>query len=131
MATIQPIRTEDQYKAAMNRIYALMDAAPGTEEVKELSDLADLVAAYEAKWYPMDLPTPVEAIQFRMEQAGLEPRDLERYIGSAETVSAVLAGKQPLTTAMIHALHTHLGIPMKALVSDTAETLVDLQPASD
>jgi len=82
MAHITPIRTEADHKAAMARINMLMDAEVGSPEIDELAVLADLVEAYEAKHFPIELPTPVEAIRFRMEQAGLEPRDLEPYIGS-------------------------------------------------
>ena len=120
MMRITPIRTEADHKAALARIDALMDAEAGTAEADELSVLADLVEAYEAKHFPIELPTPVEAIRFRMEQAGLEPRDLEPYIGSRGKVSEVLSGKQPLTLAMIRALHKHLGIPAEVLVGDAA-----------
>lgn len=120
MARITPIRTEADHKAALARIDALMDAAAGTPDADELSVLADLVEAYEAKHFPIELPTPVEAIRFRMEQAGLEPRDLEPYIGSRSKVSEVLSGKQPLTLPMIRALHTHLGIPAEVLVADSS-----------
>jgi HTH-type transcriptional regulator / antitoxin HigA len=120
MARITPIRTEADHKAALARIDALMDAVVDSPEAEELSVLADLVEAYEAKHFPIDLPTPIEAIRFRMEQAGLEPRDLEPYIGSRGKVSEVLAGKQPLTLPMIRALHKHLGIPAEVLVGDPA-----------
>lgn len=120
MMRITPIRTEADHKAALARIDALMDAVAGSPEADELSVLADLVEAYEAKHFPIEVPTPVEAIRFRMEQAGLEPRDLEPYIGSRGKVSEVLSGKQPLTLAMIRALHKHLGIPAEVLVGDAA-----------
>lgn len=120
MARITPIRTEADHRAALARIDALMDAAPDSVEADELSVLAELVEAYEAKHFPIELPTPVEAIRFRMEQAGLGPRDLEPYIGSRSKVSEVLSGKQPLTLAMIRALHSHLGIPAEVLVADPA-----------
>lgn len=95
MAQITPIRNDADHKAALARINVLMDAEAGTDEVDELAVLAELVEAYEAKRFPITLPTPVEAIRFRMEQAGLEPRDLEPYIGSRGKVSEVLSGKQP------------------------------------
>lgn len=123
MARIAPIRTEADHKAALARIDALMDAVAGSSEADELSVLADLVEAYETKHFPIELPTPVEAIRFRMEQAGLEPRDLEPYIGSRGKVSEVLSGKQPLTLPMIRALHKHLGIPAEVLVADPAPTI--------
>ena len=68
MTRITPIRTEADHKAALARIDALMDAEIGSPEVDELSVLADLVEAYEAKHFPIDLPTPEEAALFRAEQ---------------------------------------------------------------
>ncbi len=120
MMRITPIRTEADHKAALARINALMDAVAGSPEADELSVLADLVEAYEANHFPIELPTPVEAIRYRMEQAGIELRDLEPYIGSRGKVSEVLSGKQSLTLAMIRALHKHLGIPAEVLVGDAA-----------
>ncbi len=116
MARITPIRTEADHKAALARIDALMDAQAGSPEIDELSVLADLVESYEARQFSIARPTPVEAIRYRMEQAGLEPRDLEPYIGNGGRVSEVLSGKRPLTLAMIRALHKHLGIPAEVLI---------------
>jgi HTH-type transcriptional regulator / antitoxin HigA len=125
MARIAPIRTETDHRAALARINELMNAEAGTPEADELSVLADLVEVYETKHFPIERPTPVEAIRFRMEQAGLEPRDLEPYIGSRGKVSDVLAGKQPLTLPMIRALHKHLGIPAEVLLSDERRPVDD------
>src|SRR4051794_11213086 len=120
MARITPIRTDAEHKAALARIDALMNAEAGTPEADELSILAGLAEAYEAKHFFIDFPPPFEAIRSGMERAGLEPRDLEPYIGSRGKVSEVLSGKQPLTLAMIRALHKHLGIPAEVLVADAA-----------
>ena len=38
--------------------------------------LTTQVEAWERKHFPLDLPDPVEAIKFRMEQTGLTPKDL-------------------------------------------------------
>lgn len=116
MATVSPIRTEADYEAALARIAALMEAAPGSPEEEELDVLADLVEHYEAKHVPMGHPTPLEAIRFRMEQQGLEPRDLAPLLGSRSRVSEVLSGKRPLTLDMARALHEHLGIPAEVLL---------------
>ena len=129
MARITPIRTDADHKAALARIDSLMDAVAGSPEIDELSILVDLVGAYEAKHFQIELPSPVEAIRFRMEQAGLEPRDLEPYIGSRGKVSEVLSGKQPLTLAMIRALHKHLGIPAEVLLGD-ASSAGNAEPTS-
>src|SRR5688572_15674975 len=125
MAHVTPIRTESDHKAALARIDALMNAVPDSREAEELAVLADLVEAYESKHFPIEPPTPIEAIRFRMEQADLEPRDLEPYIGSRGKVSEVLSGKQPLTLPMIRALHKHLGIPAEVLVQDPPPKAAD------
>lgn len=72
---IKPIRTKADYRAALKEIETLMDAEAGTPEGERLDVLATLVEAYERKHFPMDLPDPVEAIKFRMEQSGLGPKD--------------------------------------------------------
>lgn len=118
MATIKPIRSEADYEAALARINVLMDAEIGTPEGEELDVLTDLVEYYEAKHLPMGFPSPVAAIEFRMEQAGLAPRDLVPFIGSRAKVSEVLCGKRSLTMPMARALHEHLGIPAEVLLQE-------------
>jgi HTH-type transcriptional regulator/antitoxin HigA len=112
------IKTEEEYEATLERIDELMDAAPGTEEFDELELLAMLVDAYEAEVYPIDLPDPIEAIQFRMEQAGLKQKDLIPFLGSRSKVSEVLSGKRTLSLTMIRNLHRELGIPAEALLRE-------------
>ena len=82
---IKPIRNDDDYKAALKEVAALMEGDPemATLEGDRLDVLATLVQAYEARHYPMQAPDPVEAIKFRMEQQGLKPKDLEPMIGAA------------------------------------------------
>lgn len=116
MSNIRAIRSETDYEAALARIDELMDAKAGTPEGAELDVLADLVELYEAKHEPMGMPTPLGAIQFRMEQGGLTPRDLVPFIGSRAKVSEVLSGKRALTMQMARALHANLGIPADALL---------------
>jgi len=70
------------YEAALERIEAIMDAAPDTPEGDELELLTTLVEVYEDKHFPINLPDPIEAIRFRMQQAGLKQQDLVPFIGS-------------------------------------------------
>jgi HTH-type transcriptional regulator/antitoxin HigA len=116
MNSIKAIRSERDHAAALARIEMLMEAEPGTPAAEELDVLADLVEHYEAKHFPIPKPTPLEAIQFRMEQAGLTQRDLIPYLGSRARVSEVLSGKRQLTMAAARALHEHLGIPADVLL---------------
>ena len=46
-----------------------------------------LIESYEAKHDPTDLPDPIEAIKFRMEQVGLKPKDLQPMIGGLNRFS--------------------------------------------
>jgi HTH-type transcriptional regulator/antitoxin HigA len=116
VSKIKAIRTEADYEQALARIDTLMDAVPGTPASEELDILVDLVELYEQKHVPMGFPSPLAAIEFRMEQSGASARDLIPLIGSRAKVSEVLSGKRPLTLAMARALHEHLGIPAEVLL---------------
>ncbi|MYC24292.1 MAG: ImmA/IrrE family metallo-endopeptidase [Gammaproteobacteria bacterium] len=118
MYTIRPIRSEEDYEAALARIRELMGAQRNTPEGDELDVLTDLVEHYEDKQYPVDKPTAVNAIEFRMDQAGLTRRDLIPLIGSRQKVSDVLTGKRDITISMARALHKHLGIPADILLQE-------------
>jgi HTH-type transcriptional regulator/antitoxin HigA len=115
---IHPIHTTDDYDAALRDIVRLMegDPPPGTPEGDTLDILATLVEAYEARHFPIDLPDPVEAIKFRMEQAGLSPKDLVPAIGRLNRVYEILNRKRPLTLNMIWKLHDKFGIPAESLI---------------
>lgn len=115
---VKILKTEEEYEAALARIDALMDAKPGSLEEEELELLALLVEKYEAEHYPIDLPDPVEAIKFRMDQDGLQPKDMTKYLGSQSKVSEVLNYKRPLSLTMIRSLHDGLGIPAEVLLQE-------------
>lgn len=120
------IHTEADHEAALQRIDALMekDPDPTSPEGEELELLGLLVECYEKEKYPMDIPTPVAAIQFRMEQQGLKPKDLVPYLGSPSKVSEILNGKRPLTMSMIRRLHKGLGIPAEVLIGENCQPSV-------
>lgn len=113
---ITPIRTEADYRAALDHIATLMDAQENTPEGDLLDVLVTLVEAYERKHYPMDLPDPVAAIKFHMEQNGLAPKDLEPALGRRNRVYEVLNASRPLTLNMIRKLHVLFGIPAESLI---------------
>ena len=115
---IKPIRTKADYRATLKELETLMHARAGSPEGERLDVLATLVEAYERKHFPMDLPDPVAAIQFRMEQSGLAPKDLVPMIGQLNRVYEILSRKRPLTLAMIRALHDKLGIPSELLIRE-------------
>jgi HTH-type transcriptional regulator/antitoxin HigA len=113
---IKPIKTDADYRAALKEIETLMMAKLGSPEGEKLDVLATLVEAYEHKHYPLDLPDPVEAIKFEMEQKGLTIKDLEPMIGKSNRVYEVLNRKRSLTLKMIWRLHEQLGIPAESLI---------------
>lgn len=113
---IRPIHTEADYESALVRIDTLMDATPDSPDSDELDILAMLVEAYEAKHYPIGPADPIEAIKFRMDQMGLEPKDLTTIIGSRSKVSEVLNHKRPLSLNMIRNLHDKLNVPLETLI---------------
>ena len=113
---IKPIKTEADYRATLEEIESLMTAGPDTPEGERLDVLVTLVEAYEREHFPLDLPDPVEAIKFVMEQRGLTVKDLEPMIGRPNRVYEVLNRKRPLTLRMIWRLHKGLGIPAESLI---------------
>lgn len=117
------IKTEADHEEALARIEEIFDAKPGTPEGDEFELLVTLVEMYEEKAFPIDLPDPVEAIKFRMDQQGLKAKDLVPYIGSAPKVSEVLSGKRSLSLTMIRNLVNGLGIPAEVLLQEPDASL--------
>ena len=113
---IKPIRSEADYQRALRRVEALWDSRQGSPASDELDVLATLIEAYEREHYPIDLPNPIEAIRFRLEQSGKDPRALIGVIGGRTRVYEVLHGKRPLSLKMIRTLHEKFGIPANVLI---------------
>lgn len=117
---IKPIKTEADYRAVLKEIEGLMTAKLDTPAGDRLDVLTTLVEAYERDHYPLDLPDPVEAIKFRMEQSGLKAKDLQPIFGRLNRVYEILNRKRALTMKMVWKLNTELGIPAEALIKQPA-----------
>lgn len=115
---IKVIKTETDYQQALERLEVIFDAKAGTKEGDELEILSILIEKYEKEHYPIDLPDPIEAIKFWMEQLGLQQKDLVEIIGFKSRVSEILNYKQKLTLEMIRSLHKNLSIPTSVLVQE-------------
>jgi HTH-type transcriptional regulator/antitoxin HigA len=113
---IKPIKTPEDYRATLREIESLMEAAADSPEGERLDVLVTLVEAYERQHLPLELPDPVAAIKFVMEQRGLTVKDLEPMIGHSNRVYEILNHKRPLTLKMIWNLHQGLGIPAESLI---------------
>jgi HTH-type transcriptional regulator/antitoxin HigA len=114
--TIKPIKTNKDYKAAMGRLEVLFDAKPGSKEGDELEVWSILIEQYEQTHFPIEMPDPIEAIRFRMEQLGYNQSELAAVVGLKSRVSELLSKKRKLTLEMIRQLHQQLNIPTDVLI---------------
>ncbi len=112
------IKTEKDYRKAIKRLEVIFDASKNTKEGDELELLALLIESYEEENSPVDLPDPIEAIKFRMEQVGYKQKDLADALGLKSRVSEILNKKRKLTLEMIRKLNDELGIPAEVLVRE-------------
>ncbi len=114
---IHPIRTAEDYDAALSRVEDLWEAPQGSEEADELEVLTTLIHLYEEKHEPILPPEAVEAILFRMEQHGLTGKDLEEILGVHRSrVSEILTRKRALSLDMIRRLVHRLNIPADVFI---------------
>lgn len=115
---IKLIKTEEDYKLALNRLEVIFDAPIGTPESDEADVLALLVDEYEKQHYPIEAPDPIEAIKIRMEEMQLKQADLISEIGGKSRVSEILNKKRKLTVEMIRNLAVRLNLSAGLLVRD-------------
>lgn len=118
---LKVIKTEKEYKAAVERIYELMNSEkdqiePGSTKGDELELLSILVERYEDEQLPKKVPDPIDAIRFRMDQMNLIQKDIAPLFGGETRVSEVLNGKRQLTLKMITMLNRYLDIPLESLI---------------
>ena len=112
------IKTESEYNLALERLEVIFDAEVNSPEGDELELLSLLIENYENIHYPIELPDPIEAIKFRMDQLGYKPKDLAKVLGFRSRVTEVLNKKRKLSLDMIRRLNRDLNIPTEVLVQD-------------
>ncbi|OYU95989.1 MAG: transcriptional regulator [Bacteroidetes bacterium B1(2017)] len=113
---IKPIKSESDYLLALERLEVIFDAKANSNEGDELEILGILIDEYEKSHFPIDLPDPIEAIKFRMEQMGYTQTDLAKIIGLKSRASEILNRKRKLSIEMIRQLHEQLNIPSDVLI---------------
>ena len=116
--TTKIIKTEAEYEAALQRLDIIFDAKRNTPEGDELDLLSLVIDKYEKEHFPIDLPDPIEAIKYRMEQLGYKQKDLADIIGLKSRVSEILNKKRKLTLEMVRKVHHALNIPTDMLVKE-------------
>ena len=114
--TVKPIKTENDYNEALQRLEVIFDAKKNSAAGDELEVLGILIEKYEDEHFPIELPDPVEAIKFRMEQLGYNQADLAKIIGLKSRASEILNKKRKLSLEMIRQLHDTLKIPTDVLI---------------
>lgn len=116
---LKVIKNEREYEDALARVYNLMqmDLADDSPELDELEALSLFIEHYEDKHYPISLPSPIDAITFRLEQLGKEKSELAKILGTRARQSEILSGKRKLSLEMIRKLHAMLGIPAESLIT--------------
>jgi len=117
------IKTESEYRSALDRFEEMLELPESARPLDDMELLSVLIERYEDEHHRIDPPDPIEAIKFRMEQAGLSQKDLIPYLGSRSRVSEILSGKRELTLTMIRALNAHLGIPAESLIREPRASL--------
>ena len=115
---IKPIKTNNDYEKALEKLENIFDAKMGTKEGDKLEILTILIEKYEKENFPIDMPDPIEAIKFRMEQLGMKPKDLAEIVGFKSRVSEILNRKRKLTIDMIRNLNQKLNIPSEVLIQN-------------
>lgn len=110
------IRSESEYKKALIKLEKLFNAKPNSSKGDELELLSLLIEKYEQEKFPIDMPDPIDAIKFRMEQMGYTQNDLAKIIGLKSRASEILNRKRPLTLEMIRNLHEKMNIPTQVLI---------------
>lgn len=113
---LKPIKTETDHEDALVEIERLWDAEEGTADGDRLEILTTLVEAYEESHFSMDMPDPIEAIKFRLEQQGEDKKALIGIIGSRTRVHEVLRRDRALSLTMIRQLNEKLKIPAEILI---------------
>lgn len=113
---IHPINTKKDYQSALKRLELIFDARKGTKNGDELEILGILIENYEEKHFKIDMPDPVEAIKFRMEQMNYTQKDLVKIVGLKSRASEILNKKRKLSLEMIRQFHIAMNIPTDVLI---------------
>lgn len=115
---LKPIRTAKEHERALEEAAALITRSD-QDSIDRLEVLQTLIERWERDRYTFEVPTPAEAIEFRMAQGNLKKRDLIPLLGTKSRVSEILAGQRQPTVDQIRALNRHLGIPLESLIGPT------------
>jgi HTH-type transcriptional regulator/antitoxin HigA len=112
------LKTKKDYQESLERFEDIFQAKADTPESDEADVLALLIKDYEDRHYTIDVPSPIEAIKYRMEQQGLTNKDLAKILGFKSRVSDIFKNSRKLNLNMIRKLYNELHIPLETLVKE-------------
>lgn len=112
------LKTKKDYQMALKRFEEIFQAKPGSSESDEADVLSLLIKEYEEKNYVIEVPNPLEAIKYRMEQQGLTNSDLASILGFKSRVTDIFNKHRKLNLTMVRKLHKQLNIPLETLVKE-------------
>ena len=111
--TIAPIRTENDYDAVMARIDELWGSEPGSSAGDELEVLIDLAWVYEKKHHHIDPPSPLEILEYRLDQMGLNAEEIHRVMEFRKKAPEIISRESGLSPEIINLFN---GIPFEAFL---------------
>ena len=116
---LRPLKSEQRYDELLQWLDAQFDhqVPPDSLEGEDVQIALLLVKAYEDEHHPIPVPDPIAAIQLKMVEHGLKPKDLVGHIGSKSYVSTILNRRKPLTLAIARFIHHQLHIPVSVLLA--------------
>jgi HTH-type transcriptional regulator/antitoxin HigA len=115
---LKPIKSEQDYRKALERLDVIFDATIDSKEGDEAEILSLLIENYENEHYAIEAPNPIEAIKIRMEEFNIRQKDLVGIIGGKSRVSEIMNRKKKLTVDMIRELEQVLQISASVLVAN-------------
>jgi len=115
---IHPIRTEEDYEAALTEIepYFEREPEPGSAEADRFDVLSALIGAYEQRHWPIEAPDAVSAIREIMSLKHYTQSDLAELLGSRSRASELLNRRRGLTMEQARLLHARWQVPAASLL---------------
>ena len=115
---IDPIRNDNDHRAALAEIDRLWGAPEGSEDSDKLDILVTLVEKYEESRWHVEQPCwdPVDVLHYAIAEMGHNQAELSELLGSRPRASEILNRQRALTVEMIHRISEGWKIPAALLV---------------
>jgi len=110
---IKPIRTEEDYQAAMARIDALMNATKTTGQGDELEVLAVLADDWENRTFKRAPISRTDMLNALIDARGAKPSDLVETVGALGRVYQLINGTRKVSDEMAFKLAEYFGVSVQ------------------